>query len=194
LTNQSTFSFIAAAVGSSKADVLNSSILAQGGGGVAAHGHPCLYTGEAMRNARIVLIAVMSLLILGFAPIRAKAVTVDVSDVEVGTDLVTITVPLGAQVEFYDLSAFDVYINGQDLSATHQDFPAASFFDVFVTIDTPGIYPYCYSSTPCSPTAPTGQLDVVTPAPAALPLFAIGIGGLGLFGWRRGRKGQAATL
>lgn len=30
-----------------------------------------------------------------------------------------------------------------------------------------------------------------TPLPAALPLFATGIGGLGLFGWRRRRKAQA---
>jgi hypothetical protein len=31
----------------------------------------------------------------------------------------------------------------------------------------------------------------VTPLPAALPLFATGIGGLGLLGWRRKRKAQA---
>ena len=31
-----------------------------------------------------------------------------------------------------------------------------------------------------------------TPLPAALPLFATGIGGLGLLGWRRKRKAQAA--
>ena len=30
-----------------------------------------------------------------------------------------------------------------------------------------------------------------TPLPAALPLFATGIGGLGLLGWRRKRKAQA---
>jgi hypothetical protein len=32
---------------------------------------------------------------------------------------------------------------------------------------------------------------VATPIPAALPLFATGIGGLGLLGWRRKRKVQA---
>jgi hypothetical protein len=32
-----------------------------------------------------------------------------------------------------------------------------------------------------------------TPLPAALPLFATGIGGLGLLGWRRKRKAQAAA-
>jgi choice-of-anchor A domain-containing protein len=33
---------------------------------------------------------------------------------------------------------------------------------------------------------------VATPLPAALPLFATGLGGLGLFGWRRKRRTQAA--
>ena len=35
------------------------------------------------------------------------------------------------------------------------------------------------------------QDEVATPLPAALPLFATGIGGLGLLGWRRKRKAQA---
>jgi hypothetical protein len=32
---------------------------------------------------------------------------------------------------------------------------------------------------------------VATPLPAALPLFATGLGGLGLLGWRRKRKARA---
>jgi len=31
-----------------------------------------------------------------------------------------------------------------------------------------------------------------TPLPAALPLFAAGLGGLGLLGWRRKRKAQVS--
>jgi hypothetical protein len=38
----------------------------------------------------------------------------------------------------------------------------------------------------------TGTLEVVTPLPAALPLFATGLGALGLLGWRRKRKAAAA--
>jgi hypothetical protein len=38
-------------------------------------------------------------------------------------------------------------------------------------------------------TAPTG--GAATPLPAALPLFAGGLGGLGLLGWRRKRKAAA---
>jgi hypothetical protein len=35
--------------------------------------------------------------------------------------------------------------------------------------------------------------ETVTPLPAALPLFATGIGGLGFLGWRRKRKAQAVA-
>jgi hypothetical protein len=34
-------------------------------------------------------------------------------------------------------------------------------------------------------------VSAATPLPAALPLFATGLGGLGLLGWRRKRKAQA---
>jgi hypothetical protein len=36
------------------------------------------------------------------------------------------------------------------------------------------------------------ELDVTTPLPAALPLFATGLGAVGLLGWRRKRKASAA--
>jgi hypothetical protein len=47
----------------------------------------------------------------------------------------------------------------------------------------------------------TGLLDTITytftptatPLPAALPLFATGLGAMGLFGWRRKRKAQAVA-
>jgi hypothetical protein len=37
-----------------------------------------------------------------------------------------------------------------------------------------------------------GQSRLTTPLPAALPLFATGLGAMGLFGWRRKRKNAAA--
>jgi hypothetical protein len=49
---------------------------------------------------------------------------------------------------------------------------------------------------------PTGNIDnvtvqfrsdVETPLPAALPLFATGLGAMGLLGWRRKRKAQAVA-
>jgi hypothetical protein len=41
--------------------------------------------------------------------------------------------------------------------------------------------------------AGVGDSPATTPLPAALPLFATGLGGLGLFGWRRKRKNTAAV-
>jgi hypothetical protein len=37
------------------------------------------------------------------------------------------------------------------------------------------------------------EVRAATPLPAALPLFATGIGGLGLFGWRRKRRAQVSA-
>jgi hypothetical protein len=39
----------------------------------------------------------------------------------------------------------------------------------------------------------TGAISAATPLPAALPLFATGLGGLGLLGWRRKRKAQVVN-
>jgi hypothetical protein len=47
----------------------------------------------------------------------------------------------------------------------------------------------CTATTTFTPLADTGT----TPLPAALPLFASGLGALGLLGWRRKRKAQAAA-
>ena len=67
---------------------------------------------------------------------------------------------------------------------------------------------YCYDPTSCLVTyvdnrnGNDGVFDTsftlipseaATPLPAALPLFATGLGGLGLLGWRRKRKAQAAV-
>ena len=68
-----------------------------------------------------------------------------------------------------------------------------------------------YVLTPVSLTSPNGLIDfsmefapsnkfrdasgflTPTPLPAALPLFAGGLGALGLLGWRRKRKAAAAA-
>jgi hypothetical protein len=64
-----------------------------------------------------------------------------------------------------------------------------------------GVYPF-FSIDPTFPNASlysiitspgVGNSPPATPVPAALPLFATGLGGLGLFGWRRKRKAQAVA-
>lgn len=54
---------------------------------------------------------------------------------------------------------------------------------------TPGTYVWTWDSGADSFTLEIGQ----TPLPAAFPLFATGLGAMGLLGWRRKRKAQAAA-
>ena len=60
---------------------------------------------------------------------------------------------------------------------------------------TPGSYTWTWGSHAY---AGSFTLDIVnpvaTPLPATLPLFAGGLGALGLLGWRRKRKAQAGTV
>ena len=58
---------------------------------------------------------------------------------------------------------------------------------------TPGTYTWTWGS---GDSASSFTIDAVatTPLPATLPLFAGGLGALGLLGWRRKRKAQAITV
>jgi hypothetical protein len=106
-------------------------------------------------------------------------------------------------------------------TAAITDFPANSFFDVFVSIDIPlGVLKVQDNNAGDSLDGDTLTIDfsgssitdgsltdssglktpldlggtiTETPLPAALPLFASGLGALGLLGWRRKRKAQAAA-
>jgi Ice-binding-like len=60
-----------------------------------------------------------------------------------------------------------------------------------VTMDTNTISNHCTASASGFSGGSNGI--IVTPLPAALPLFATGLGALGLLGWRRKRKAQAAA-
>ena len=66
-------------------------------------------------------------------------------------------------------------------------FKITSFFDVFTELSLDG------GQTWISSTDSTHVDLVNTPLPGALPLFATGLGALGLLGWRRKRKAQAAA-
>jgi hypothetical protein len=84
------------------------------------------------------------------------------------------------------------YISGNPLSdsATYDGATLASLGL------TPGTYTWTWLDSSGLNTAGSFEIDVLaptTPLPAALPLFATGIGGLGLLGWRRKRKTQAVA-
>jgi hypothetical protein len=52
---------------------------------------------------------------------------------------------------------------------------------------------WCAGNLPACDDAGGSGVWAATPLPAALPLFATGIGGLGLLGWRRKRKAQVVA-
>jgi hypothetical protein len=98
--------------------------------------------------------------------------------------------PAGPQ--FLDFDGLGFSVNG-------------SLYDVYYDPSATGTYScgvvgYCLLG-PGNPSNPSGfsdptqvvdfSLTAATPLPAALPLFATGLGGLGLLGWHRKRKAQA---
>jgi hypothetical protein len=78
------------------------------------------------------------------------------------------------------------YVSDSALSDT-AIYDSATFASLGVT---PGTYVWTWGTgADQSFTLEIGQ----TPLPAALPLFATGVGGLGLLGWRRKRKAQTVA-
>ena len=66
-------------------------------------------------------------------------------------------------------------------------------FDLILTELANGGTPDGFEASGLSGTITYNFTPVATPLPAALPLFATGLGGLGLLGWRRKRKAEAAA-
>jgi hypothetical protein len=66
-------------------------------------------------------------------------------------------------------------------------------FEYFTNCTLIGENPSCGDGWSGSVTVEYTYNVTTTPLPATLPLFASGIGGLGLFGWRRKRKAQAVV-
>jgi hypothetical protein len=92
----------------------------------------------------------------------------------------------------FDIPSSDITVNTFQTSGGHiisADFEAlgSSVYKFFLTTPT-GLL-----QNPVAPIRTTSGPLVFSPVPlpAALPLFATGLGGLGLLGWRRKRKAQA---
>jgi hypothetical protein len=104
------------------------------------------------------------------------------------SDYVTLS---GSGLTAADFSAFD-FTTGTINTSDNPNFAGDT---IEFGIGLRGVTPGC---NPCDATAQV-NLDNVsftvspTPLPAALPLFATGLGVLGLFGWRRKRKNAVAA-
>ena len=92
---------------------------------------------------------------------------------------------------FKDFSPVDI-ISVSLASTKLAGFMAAdlSFGSSSITANTVGLGPLFAPGTFIS--IDVGFALIATPLPAALPLFATGLGAIGLFGWRRKRKAAAA--
>jgi hypothetical protein len=104
----------------------------------------------------------------------------------------------------YDTISDTVQVNSFDVNAAGQ-ITTATYLAYNGTYDLCLSYGYCAYFVNCAPSFltvfsnPNGAsgfdltFTSATPLPAALPLFATGLGGLGLLGWRRKRKAQAVA-
>src|SRR5262245_9922474 len=76
-------------------------------------------------------------------------------------------------------------------------FSVTDLFGISIGDFTANIGGYFFSADVQGPLGGTGNIAsnglTQTPLPAALPLFASGLGGMGLFGWWRKRKTKAVT-
>ena len=90
-----------------------------------------------------------------------------------------------------------VYDGRTLLNTQFHDDPGTGFFSIFA--DPEAITSLVLTSDVTGETLPNNfefdnfaaiESTAATPIPAALPLFATGIGGLGLLGWRRKRKAK----
>ena len=87
----------------------------------------------------------------------------------------------------------DVLVNGSAVFTSNVTFFGDVVpFDTTLTLAAGDTVPFAVQQGSGNQnTGRDASLTVVTPLPAALPLFATGLGGLGLVGWRRKRKAQA---
>jgi hypothetical protein len=96
----------------------------------------------------------------------------------------TINLPYNIHIDYADTITF---IGGETITV-----PGWQFVVNPLTLGPNGVgsFPYFLTATVTQLTG-FSALDATTPLPAALPLFATGLGALGLLGWRKKRKAAA---
>jgi probable HAF family extracellular repeat protein len=140
--------------------------------------------------------------------------------IDTGGSYVTLNVPGATKTWAYGVNdagqVVGTYLDGSFAGADYHgflysggifttlDFPAASFTQAWAINDSGQIIGFYSNNSTTGPSygflactdAPCDTSPITiqapTPLPAALPLFATGLGALGLFGWRRKRKSAAA--
>ena len=137
--------------------------------------------------------------VVPFFPTQAEAntITVDVEPLVFTPSSVTIN--LGDTVHWeFDNGSFPVEVESgatAGIFVSNGTFQSTVSFDF--TFSVAGFYPYFDAVTGHAEEGAFGSITVLpaatTPLPAALPLFASGLGALGFFGWRRKRKNAAVA-
>ncbi len=106
---------------------------------------------------------------------------------------ITIPLPPGINVD----QGFEITISGVTPPVNISFSPNPAVLDYMVnpgtyTISFLGELDYPYTAASYEGTITAGAPIPGTPLPAALPLFATGLGAMGLLGWRRKRKNTTA--
>jgi hypothetical protein len=107
--------------------------------------------------------------------------------------------PTGIFFNFGALDGATVFSIGQSGAAATSEFCLSANINscnvptplIFISTG-PGVFSEAFPGANTVEIASVASTST-TPLPAALPLFATGIGGLGLLGWRRKRKAQAVA-
>ena len=123
------------------------------------------------------------------------------------TALTFVTVPSNSEYQYQGLNPGPGQVNvateGYDLASQTYEFSfgvqAVGELDLEISLASGTIFA-SYTNDACDgPNCPnifgegSGVISAATPLPAALPLFATGLGAMGLFGWRRKRKSIATS-
>jgi hypothetical protein len=99
-----------------------------------------------------------------------------------------------SQLTFSSISNPGNYLSYPDSASPCTIDFSTTFSDIVEQLTEPGCCNTQTTSGPLSGTTEIASAPAATPLPAALPLFAPGLGVMGLLGWRRKRKPAAKAV